>query len=129
MQPEVVIVDAVRTPIGRHGGALSGIRPDDLLASTLRALVERNGISPHEIADVYAGCGNQAGEDNRDVARMAALLAGVPVAGVWTWESGTSRVQFLRDPNEEMSLRAAAAVEEVAALLRELQEALEHLRY
>lgn len=79
MPHEVVIVDAVRTPIGKHGGALGGVRPDDLLALTLRALVERNDLDAGEIADVYAGCGNQAGEDNRDVARMAALLAGFPV--------------------------------------------------
>jgi acetyl-CoA acetyltransferase family protein len=76
---QVVIVDAVRSAIGRHNGALSGVRPDDLLADMLRALVERNGINPASIEDVYAGCGNQAGEDNRDVARMAALLAGFPV--------------------------------------------------
>jgi len=76
---EVVIVDAVRSAIGRHNGALSSVRPDDLLADVLRALVQRSGIDPALIEDVYAGCGNQAGEDNRDVARMAALLAGFPV--------------------------------------------------
>jgi acetyl-CoA acetyltransferase family protein len=76
---QVVIVDAVRSAIGRHNGALSSVRPDDLLADLLRALVERNGIDAASIEDVYAGCGNQAGEDNRDVARMAALLAGFPV--------------------------------------------------
>lgn len=77
---EVVIVDAVRSAIGRHNGSLSSVRPDDLLADVLKALVERSGIDPALIEDVYAGCGNQAGEDNRDVARMAALLAGFPVA-------------------------------------------------
>jgi acetyl-CoA acetyltransferase family protein len=76
---EVVIIDGVRTPIGKYGGALSGVRPDDLLAHTLKALVERTGINPALIDDVYAGCGNQAGEDSRDVARSAVLLAGFPI--------------------------------------------------
>jgi acetyl-CoA acetyltransferase family protein len=76
---EVVIVDAVRSPIGKHNGLLSSVRPDDLLADVLKGLVDRVGIDPALIEDVYAGCGNQAGEDNRDVARMAALLAGFPV--------------------------------------------------
>ena len=75
---EVVIIDGVRSPIGRFGGALSSVRPDDLLAHTYSALAERTGIEPAELEDVYAGCGNQAGEDNRDVARMATLLAGFP---------------------------------------------------
>ena len=77
---EVVIIDGVRTPIGRFGGGLSSVRPDDLLAHTYEALVERTGIDPATIEDVYAGCGNQAGEDNRNVARMSVLLAGFPVA-------------------------------------------------
>lgn len=76
---EVVIIDAVRSPVGKHNGGLSSVRPDDLLAAVLKALVDRVGIDPALIEDVYAGCGNQAGEDNRDVARMAALLAGFPV--------------------------------------------------
>lgn len=76
---DVVIIDAIRTPIGRYGGGLSGVRPDDLLAHTYRALVDRVGLDPALITEVYAGCGNQAGEDNRDVARQAALLAGFPV--------------------------------------------------
>ena len=80
MQPnEVVIIDAIRSPIGRHNGALSSVRPDDLLADVLKALVDRVGIDPALIEDVYAGCGNQAGEVNRDVARMSALLAGFPI--------------------------------------------------
>lgn len=81
---EAWIVAAVRTPIGKHGGALSSVRPDDLAALTLRALMERSGVPPSDIEDIYLGCANQAGEDNRDVARMAALLAGFPldVAGV-----------------------------------------------
>jgi len=75
---EVVIVDAVRSPIGNVGGSLASIRPDDLLADILKALVNRTEIDPALISDVYAGCGNQAGEDNRNVARMATLLAGLP---------------------------------------------------
>lgn len=74
------VIDAVRTPIGRFGGKLSSVRPDDLLAQVIRALMERNpGIDPAAIEDVIAGAANQAGEDNRNVARMAALLAGLPV--------------------------------------------------
>jgi 3-oxoadipyl-CoA thiolase len=76
---DAVIVDAVRTPIGKHGGALSGVRPDDLAATVVRALVERSGIDPATIDDVILGCANQSGEDNRNVARMSALLAGLPV--------------------------------------------------
>jgi len=75
---EAWIVGAVRTPIGRHGGALSPVRPDDLAALTLEALMERTGVAPEEVEDVYMGCANQAGEDNRNVARMALLLAGFP---------------------------------------------------
>jgi 3-oxoadipyl-CoA thiolase len=73
------IIQAVRTPIGRYGGALASVRPDDLAALVLRAVVDRSGIDPARIEDVILGCANQAGEDNRDVARMAALLAGLPV--------------------------------------------------
>ncbi|HEY3766568.1 MAG TPA: acetyl-CoA C-acyltransferase [Gaiellales bacterium] len=73
-----VILAAVRTPIGRYGGALAGIRPDDLAAVAVGAAVERAGVEPEQIDDVYLGCANQAGEDNRDVARMAVLLAGLP---------------------------------------------------
>ena len=76
---EVVIIDAVRSPIGNVGGSLATIRPDNLLADILKGLVNRTGIDPALITDVYAGCGNQAGEDNRNVARMATLLAGFPV--------------------------------------------------
>ena len=76
---EVVIIDAVRSPIGRYGGVLASVRSDDLLAHVLKTLVERTGVDPALVEDVYAGCGNQAGEDNRDVARMALLLAGFPV--------------------------------------------------
>jgi 3-oxoadipyl-CoA thiolase len=73
------IVEAVRTPIGRYGGALGTVRPDDLAATVIRAVVERSGIDPSLVEDVILGCANQAGEDNRDVARMALLLAGLPV--------------------------------------------------
>jgi len=81
---DVVFIDAVRSPVGRHHGALSSVRPDDLLAKVLEALVQRVGLDPGLIEDVYAGCSNQAGEDNRNVARMAALLAGFPkeVSGI-----------------------------------------------
>ena len=84
MQKRVVIVEAVRSPIGKHNGALSSVRPDDLLAAVFRALVDRVGLDPALLDDVYAGCCNQAGEDCRDVARMSSLLAGFPkeVSGI-----------------------------------------------
>ena len=75
---DVVIIDGVRSPIGKYGGELSKVRPDDLLAAVLKALMERTGVDPALLDDVYAGCGNQAGEDNRNVARMSVLLAGFP---------------------------------------------------
>jgi len=78
--PEVVIVDAVRTPIGALGGALARVRPDDLAALVLKAILERSGLDPALVEEVYLGCANQAGEDNRNVARMALLLAGFPVS-------------------------------------------------
>jgi acetyl-CoA C-acetyltransferase len=76
---DVFVVDAVRTPIGRHGGALAEVRPDDLGAIVIRELVRRTGVEPSAIDDVLLGCANQAGEDNRNVGRMSALLAGLPV--------------------------------------------------
>ena len=76
---EAWIVEAVRTPIGRYGGALARVRPDDLAAAAIKAVVDRSGIDPTLIEDVILGCANQAGEDNRNVARMALLLAGLPV--------------------------------------------------
>jgi 3-oxoadipyl-CoA thiolase len=81
---EAVILSAVRTPIGRYGGSLADVRPDDLAALVIREAVERAGVDPAEVEDVYFGAANQAGEDNRNVARMGALLAGLPqeVAGV-----------------------------------------------
>src|SRR3989337_2743779 len=81
---EAVIVQAVRTPIGEHGGALRDARPDDLAALVVAEVLARAGIEPASVEEVYFGCANQAGEDNRNVARMASLLAGLPpsVAGV-----------------------------------------------
>src|SRR3989440_4956608 len=81
---KAVVLAGVRTPVGRYGGALAGMRPDDLAATVIGAAVESAGVEAAEIEDVYFGCANQAGEDNRNVARMAALLAGLPdsIAGV-----------------------------------------------
>jgi 3-oxoadipyl-CoA thiolase len=76
---EAWVVAAVRTPIGRYGGALASIRPDDLAAAAIRRVVDQSGIDPALVEDVILGCANQAGEDNRDVARMALLLAGLPI--------------------------------------------------
>src|SRR5688572_6668757 len=78
LMPQAVITHALRTPIARYGGALAGVRPDDLAAVVMKALVERSQIDPALIDDVILGCANQAGEDNRNVARMAVLLAGLP---------------------------------------------------
>src|SRR6187399_3414882 len=78
MQRRAAIITALRTPVGRHGGALASVRPDDLAAHIIKAVVERSGIDPALIEDVYFGATNQAGEDNRNVARMALLLAGLP---------------------------------------------------
>src|SRR2546421_7207769 len=77
--PEALIIDAVRTPIRRYGGALAGVRPDDLAAHVIASAVERNGIDGAQVEDVFFGDANQAGEDNRNVARMGALLAELPV--------------------------------------------------
>jgi len=76
---DALIIDAVRTPVGRHGGALAPVRPDDLLAIAIKALVERTNVPTDQVEDVIVGCTNQAGEDNRNVARMSSLLAGLPV--------------------------------------------------
>ena len=75
---DAVVVDAVRTPVGKYGGILKSVRPDDLGALVLRSALERTGVEPGTVDDVYFGCSNQAGEDNRNVARMATLLAGMP---------------------------------------------------
>jgi 3-oxoadipyl-CoA thiolase len=77
---EALILDAIRTPMGRYRGGLASVRPDDLAAQVVRAVVERSEVDPETVTDVYMGAANQAGEDNRDVARMAALLAGLPVS-------------------------------------------------
>src|SRR5512134_307293 len=81
---EVVIIDAVRTPVGALGGGLASVRPDDLAALVIKEIVQRNQLDPALVEEVIFGCANQAGEDNRNVGRMAALLAGLPVevAGV-----------------------------------------------
>jgi 3-oxoadipyl-CoA thiolase len=76
---DAYVIDALRTPVGRYGGALSNARPDDLAAHVVRAAIDRNDLPAIDVADVYMGCTNQAGEDNRNVARMASLLAGLPV--------------------------------------------------
>jgi 3-oxoadipyl-CoA thiolase len=76
--PEAYLIEPLRTPMGAYRGALSGVRPDDLAAQVIAAVVERSGVDPARITDVYFGAANQSGEDNRDVARMAALLAGLP---------------------------------------------------
>jgi 3-oxoadipyl-CoA thiolase len=75
---DAYVIDAIRTPMGSYRGALAGVRPDDLAAHTVAAVVDRTGVDPERITDVYLGAANQSGEDNRDVARMAALLAGLP---------------------------------------------------
>ena len=76
---DALICGALRTPVGTHGGALATVRPDDLLACAIRELLDRSGVPPERIEDVVMGCANQAGEDNRNVARMASLIAGLPV--------------------------------------------------
>lgn len=101
---EVVIVDAVRTPIGRYGGALKDVRSDDLAAGAISALVARTGVDPASIEDVILGCANQAGEDNRNVARMSLLLAGLPVS------VGGSTVNRLCGSGMDAFLQAARSI-------------------
>ena len=104
---EVYIVDACRTPIGKYGGALSQVRPDDLLALVIKALVDRNpGLDVNAIEEVIAGAANQAGEDNRNVARMAALLAGLPltVAGLTVNRLCASGLQAVMDSTRAIRL-------------------------
>ena len=93
--PEAYVIEAVRTPMGAYRGALSGARPDDLAAHTIAAAVERSGVDPERIADVYYGAANQSGEDNRDVASMAARLAGLTnsVAGATVNRLCASRLE------------------------------------
>src|SRR5579863_8439720 len=102
---EAVIVEALRTPVGRYNGALRDVRPDDLAALAIRAVVDRTGIDPAGIEDVILGCTNQAGEDNRNVARMAVLLAGLPV------EVGGCTVNRLCASGLEAVNRAAMAIQ------------------
>ncbi len=101
---EAVIVDALRTPIGRYGGSLKDVRPDDLAALTIHKLVERNHLPKDQIEDVFFGATNQAGEDNRNVARMALLLAGLPV------EVPGATVNRLCGSGMEAVIRAATAI-------------------
>lgn len=106
MLENVFVADAIRTPIGRYGGVLAGVRPDDLLAGVLRALVDRNpGMDPAAIEDVIAGAANQSGEDNRNVARMSALLAGLPetVAGVTVNRLCASGLQAIMDASRAIA--------------------------
>jgi acetyl-CoA C-acetyltransferase len=106
MLENVFVADALRTPIGRYGGVLSGVRPDDLLAGVLRALVDRNpGMDPAAIEDVIIGAANQSGEDNRNVARMSALLAGLPetVAGVTVNRLCASGLQAIMDASRAIA--------------------------
>ena len=110
---EVYVIDSVRTPIGKYGGALSSIRPDDLLAYTIRALLERNSsIDVREIEDVIAGDANQAGEDNRNVARMAVLLAGLPanIAGSTVNRLCASGLQAIMDAARQVSCGDAGLI-------------------
>jgi 3-oxoadipyl-CoA thiolase len=102
---DVYIIDSIRTPIGKYGGMLSSVRPDDLLAHVIRELLRRNSsINPSDIEDVIAGDANQAGEDNRDVARMAALLAGLPtsVAGNTVNRLCASGLQAIMDASRQV---------------------------
>lgn len=106
MVENVFVADAVRTPVGRYGGVLACVRPDDLLAGVLRALVDRNpGLDPAAIEDVIAGAANQSGEDNRNVARMSALLAGLPetVAGVTVNRLCASGLQAIMDASRAIA--------------------------
>ncbi|MFN5345175.1 MAG: beta-ketoacyl synthase N-terminal-like domain-containing protein, partial [Bacteroidota bacterium] len=112
MKP-VFVVDAVRTPIGRYGGVLSNVRPDDLFATVLRALLNRNeSIDPSHIGDVIAGAANQAGEDNRNVARMAALLAGLPVTvpGTTVNRLCASGLQAIMDGSRQIACGDASLI-------------------
>ncbi len=112
MKP-VFVVDAVRTPIGRYGGVLSNVRPDDLFATVLRALLNRNeSIDPSHIGDVIAGAANQAGEDNRNVARMAALLAGLPVSipGTTVNRLCASGLQAIMDGSRQIACGDASLI-------------------
>ncbi len=108
---QAYIIDAVRTPIGRYGGSLASVRPDDLLASIIRGLMRRNGgVDPQAIEDVIAGAANQSGEDNRNVARMSALLAGLPasIGGVTVNRLCASGLQAIMDASRAIALNEGA---------------------
>jgi 3-oxoadipyl-CoA thiolase len=109
---DAVIVDAVRTPFGRYAGVLRGVRPDDLAAHVIRALLDRTGVEPGSIDDIFWGDANQAGEDNRNVARMAGLLAGLPVdvAGVTVNRLCGSGLQAVVSAAREIQVGAAQVV-------------------
>src|SRR5437667_12110870 len=107
--PEAVIVATARTPMGRYGGQLKDVRPDDLAAIVLREACERAHIKPEEVEDVILGCANQAGEDNRNVARMALLLAGFPV------EVPGQTVNRLCGPGMQAAITAAREIQSGAA--------------
>ncbi len=112
MSKQVYIVDGVRTPIGNFGGTLSTVRTDDLAALTIKALMERNAsIDPLEIEDVLFGCANQAGEDNRNVARMAGLLAGLP------WQVGGETINRLCASGMASTINAARSIKDGAGEL------------
>src|SRR5689334_15552182 len=107
------IIDVVRTPVGKYGGTLSSIRPDDLLAHVIRSLLERNpSVDPAAIEDVIAGAANQSGEDNRNVARMALLLAGLPVtvAGSTVNRLCASGMQAIMDGSRQIHCGDAGLV-------------------
>src|SRR6476469_11090009 len=107
------VIDAVRTPIGKYGGVLSTIRPDDLLAHVIKALLQRNpSIDVNAIEEVIAGDANQAGEDNRNVARMAALLAGLPVtvAGTTVNRLCASGLQAIMDGARQIACEDAEII-------------------
>ena len=115
---EAWIVSAVRTPVGRYGGALAAVRPDDMAATVLRAVVERAPLDPALVEDVILGCANQAGEDNRNVARMALLLAGYPV------EIPGATVNRLCGSGMEAVIQAARTVQTGAASLQDVNSCL-----
>src|SRR5205085_9960265 len=118
-----VIVDAVRTPVGRYGGALKHVRPDDLAALVIRTLVERNALDPALVEDVILGCANGAGEDNRNVARMAVLLAGLPitVGGVTVNRLCGSGLQATNDATAQ--IRAGAGKQYIAGRVESMTRA------
>src|SRR3989442_13550804 len=106
---DAFIYDGLRTPVGRHAGNLAAVRPDDLAAEVIREVVARNALEPREISDVVLGCVNQAGEDNRNVARFAALLSGLPptTPGVTVNRLCASGLQAVIHSARALTLRAS----------------------